>query len=154
VVTESTQIPVPVHFNSRQNSFCTNSTIALSSRQNAGLSGSVVSENQIGFIWSQIYSISGGYATPSGSNIFQDSSASYRFVPRNHSTDYNALFSASTSVSLDGSAVAALLSQSRQCYVSVKPPGWLYPPEDGSGNTSIGNPVTSFSLASVLGSLV
>jgi hypothetical protein len=154
-VSESTQIPVPAHFNSRQNSFTTNSSISLSTRQNAGLSGSVVSENQIGFIWSQIYSVNGGYATNPGTDIFADSfGASYRFVPRNHSTDYNSIFSNGTTVSLDASSLIAILSQSRQSYVSVKPPNWLYPPEDGSGNTGFGAAVTNLSLSKILTSLV
>jgi hypothetical protein len=161
---------VPIHFSSRENSFCANNTINLSSRSlQSGLSGSLLNTNPISFIWSQI-SGGGGGLTPYSPlvptvgtlNLFEDASASYRFVPRSHSSDWNYLLSNGNeqifpSTSPGTSTLTMLLTQHRSCYASVKPPLWMYPPEDFSGATAFVGAISSyltFNLSNVLNSLI
>jgi hypothetical protein len=151
-------IPVSIHYSSRNNSWCGNNSINIASKSSLGLSGPVLSGAPISFIWSQI-SNNPAYAPLTGmTNPFEDRSASYRFVPRNHSNDYNILTNgndltaAGTSLRVD--AVVVMLSQQRDCYASVKPPAYLHKPEDFSGSTAFGSAFQNLSLSNVLSSLV
>ncbi len=163
---------VPTHFHSEKNSFCSNNSTSLSSRSAiSGLSGSLLNNNPISFMWSQISGGGGGLAVYSplnpvngAFNLFEDAPASYRFVPRSHSTDWNALISggggpasAFPNTAPDTSTLTLLLTQNRDCYTSVKPPTWLYPPEDFSGArtfTGSFSAYLNFNLSNVLNSLI
>ena len=140
--------PAPTHFRSGQNSFCTNNTNSLTSKNSAGLSGPVVSGKNISFIWSQIWrhpTTNAGFPITNqdgiGVNPYSSSvSASYRYAPMIHSVDYFQLpFSANfpnfNGANVDTSAFVTLYAQGRNCYMSVKAStdNYLFKPEDGSG---------------------
>lgn len=160
----STTGPVPVHFSSSQNSFCTNSSIALSTKTTAGLSGPLMNGKQVSFLWSQIYrNAANGEGlqnlnTPN--NIFYSNPlASYRYVPFQHSTDYSNIATAGVGVIANGTDVSSrgivqLLAMGRNCYTSVKPSDYLYPPEDNSGKIGVGGLTGAFSVSDLLSALV
>ena len=159
----STTGPVPVHFSSSQNSFCTNSSIALSTKTTAGLSGPLMTGKQVSFLWSQIWkerNEDSGIAPGAGDNIFYAKPlASYRYVPFQHSTDYSNIATAGTGVILNGTDVSSrgivqVVAMGRNCYTSVKPPAHLYPPEDRSGTIGIGGLTGAFSVSDLLSALV
>ena len=159
---------VPTHYRSSQNSFVTNSNLALSSKISAGLSGPVLSGQQVGFVWSQLWR---NPTTGSGFPVISDiglnnftpfttitTGASYRYVPFNHCLDYvnavgpNGMANDQGNISLRDTFT--LLSQGRNCYVSVKPPSGMFKPEDGSGSTGAGVYNGSYSVYDVLPTLV
>lgn len=160
----STTGPVPVHFSSSQNSFCTNSSIALSTKTTAGLSGPLMNGKQVSFLWSQIYRDAGTGLGLSNSNtpdniFFAVPKASYRYVPFQHSTDYSNIATAGVGVIVNGTDVSSrgivqLLAMGRNCYTSVKPSDYLYPPEDNSGKIGVGGLTGAFSVSDLLSALV
>ena len=159
----STTGPVPVHFSSSQNSFCTNSSIALSTKTTAGLSGPLMNGKQVSFLWSQIYRDAAtglGIGNELFDNIFYAKPlASYRYVPFQHSTDYSNIATAGMGVILNGGDVSSrgivqVVAMGRNCYTSVKPPAYLYPPEDKSGKIGIGGLTGAFSVSDLLSALV
>ena len=159
----STTGPVPVHFSSSQNSFCTNSSIALSTKTTAGLSGPLMNGKQVSFLWSQIYRDAAtglGIGNELFDNIFYAKPlASYRYVPFQHSTDYSNIATAGVGVIANGTDVSSrgivqVVAMGRNCYTSVKPPAYLYPPEDKSGKIGIGGLTGAFSVSDLLSALV
>ena len=160
----STTGPVPVHFSSSQNSFCTNSSIALSTKTTAGLSGPLMNGKQESFLWSQIYRNAangdGLQNSNTPNNIFYSTpSASYRYVPFQHSTDYSNIATSGmgiivNSTDISSRGIVQLLAMGRNCYTSVKPSDYLYPPEDNSGKTGAGGLTGAFSVSDLLSALV
>lgn len=162
--------PTPTHFRSGQNSFCTNNSNNLTTKNSAGLSGPVVDGRNISFIWSQIWRhpLTGiGFPINTAQTInpiTTTSSASYRYVPMNHSVDYFQLpFDAQGAAGIniaagavDTQALTTIYAQGRNCYVSVKGSGFgghLFPPEDGSGSTgnkALGGVYSVFDLLATL----
>lgn len=140
--------PTPTHFRSGQNSFCTNNSLSLTSKNSTGLSGPVVNGRNISFIWSQIWrnpltNLGFGLVDQDGIGVNAYSTsvpASYRYVPMIHSVDYFQLpfstnFPNFNGANVDTSAFVTLYAQGRNCYVSVKAStdNYLFKPEDGSG---------------------
>ena len=160
----STTGPVPVHFSSSQNSFCTNSSIALSTKTTAGLSGPLMNGKQVSFLWSQIWKNRendlGIKQTELFDNIFYAKPlASYRYVPFQHSTDYSNIATSGMGIIENGGDVSSrgivqVVAMGRNCYTSVKPPAYLYPPEDKSGKIGIGGLTGAFSVSDLLSALV
>jgi len=160
----STTGPVPVHFSSSQNSYCTNSSTAMSTKTSAGLSGPLMNGKQVSFLWSQIYrdttTGNGIQNTPIPGNIFYaNPKASYRYVPFQHSTDYSNITGSGLSSITDTTAISTtgiiqVIAMGRNCYTSVKPPDYLYPPEDNSGKVGVGGLTGAFSVSDLLSALV
>lgn len=159
----STTGPVPVHFSSSQNSFCTNSSIAMSSKTSAGLSGPVVNGKQVSFLWSQIWRNTNGTgiqnASVPGNIFYANPLASYRYVPFQHSVDYSNITTNGAGTIATGNDVSTrgiiqVLAMGRNCYTSVKPSDYLYPPEDNSGTVGVGGLTGPFSVSDLLSALV
>jgi len=160
----STTGPVPVHFSSSQNSYCTNSSTTMSTKTTAGLSGPLMNGKQVSFLWSQIYrDTTTGLGLQNAStpdNIFYATpKASYRYVPFQHSVDYSNITGAGLGTITDTTAVSSrgiiqVIAMGRNCYTSVKPPDYLYPPEDKSGVVGSGGLTGAFSVSDLLSALV
>jgi len=153
---------VPVHFGSWGNSNMNNPSGRLSEKTSApasGLSGGIITVDSLRFLWSEITPLLANQApadnisnTTSGSQI----NASYRYVPFQHSIDYDNM-TKETSANFNGSlnfnnSVPALLAliAYRDNYASVKPPARFKKPEDGSGGT-LGTGLTgSYGLSALL----
>ena len=134
--------PTPTHFRSINNSYCDNISYSLSGKTlPSGFSGQRVDSKPLSFLWSQISTSVTGTAA---ANILGTPAASYRFVPFSHSIDYsNIVTSAVTQTStLSPTGLLSILSKGRDCYASVKPPTFMYKPEDGSGNTGVASGLT------------
>lgn len=158
----ATTSAVPTHYRCAHNSFCNNSSLYLTSKSTAGLSGPFLNQGNISFIWSQIYEEDGGFKSQNAARtIFPGAAAaaaSYRFVPINHSIDY----SNSTSVgqgdlndaaTISRTGLFAMMAFGRDGYRSVKPPAYLYQPEDGSGSVGVGGLTGTFSAATLISAL-
>ena len=119
---------------------------------------------QVSFLWSQIWKNRendlGIKQTELFDNIFYAKPlASYRYVPFQHSTDYSNIATAGMGVILNGGDVSSrgivqVVAMGRNCYTSVKPPDYLYPPEDNSGKTGAGGLTGAFSVSDLLSALV
>lgn len=157
-------MPTPMHFRSGQNSYCANSSVALTSKTSVGLSGPVLSGKNVSFVWSEIWRdpVTGvGFSTgPSTSNPYNSTApASYRYVPFAHSLDYGNIVNPTTGVfgtdnSVTDRDIITIYSQGRNCYTSVKPPAHMFKPEDLSGNTGTGFMTGTYTASALLSSLV
>lgn len=159
--------PVPTHYRSGQNSYCTNSNVALSTKTSAGLSGPVINPRHVSFVWSQIWrnpSTNNGFTIQTGAgavSVFDAlANASYRYVPFTHCTDYYQLpFSSQgggqnfNGANIDTAAFVLLYSQGRNCYTAVKPPWYMFTPEDASGRTGVTNLQGVYTVTQLIGSL-
>jgi hypothetical protein len=139
--------------------------VELTKKQTAGLSGPKLDARNISFIWSQIYrdNVTGaGFAGENlGRTIFDTGSnikASYRFVPLNHSIDYSNATSAgagdiSDAATISRTGLFAMMAFGRDGYRSVKPPAYLFSPEDGSAFTGAGGLTAIFSASALINAL-
>jgi hypothetical protein len=139
--------------------------VELTKKQTAGLSGPKLDARNISFIWSQIYrdNVTGaGFAGENlGRTIFDtnsDINASYRFVPLNHSIDYSNATSAgvgdlSDAATISRTGLFAMMAFGRDGYRSVKPPAYLFAPEDGSGFSGAGGLTAIFSASALINAL-
>lgn len=165
--------PIPTHFVSENNSYIENSSVQLSTKTETtdsslnGLSGPLRNGKNISFLWSQIWvdPVTGSSISnsPPPSSIFSASqNASYRYVPFTHSLDYPNIVNNNGSISNNFSGAGddtirgliSLLAFGRNCYTSVKPPAFMFPPEDRSGTTAGGGLTGPYTMANLIGSLV
>lgn len=164
--------PIPTHFVSTQNSFLENRTDSMSARilppqstTSQGLSGPIVEGRNIKFLWSQIWrEPSGtGLVNSNVSSVFTpNTKASYRYVPFSQSLDYGNIvihtggtianpFTSAGDDTVRG--LLTLLATGRNCYTYVKPPTFMYQPEDKSGVRYDGGLTGPYSMAALLGFL-
>jgi hypothetical protein len=139
--------------------------VELTKKQSAGLSGPKLDARNISFIWSQIYKEVDrdvGFGVENlGRTIFDsrnDINASYRFVPLNHSIDYSNATSAGDNNITDAASISrtglfAMMAFGRDGYRSVKPPAYLFPPEDGSAFVGAGGLTAIFSASDLINAL-
>jgi len=135
-------LPTPTHFRSINNSYCDNVSFSLTGRTlSAGFSGQRVESKPLNFVWSQISTSVTGTAA---ANILGNPAASYRFVPFSHSVDYSNIVTSSVvqASTLSPTGLLSVISRGRDCYASVKPPPFMFKPEDASGNTGLGGGLT------------
>jgi hypothetical protein len=160
----STTSPIPTHYRCSSKSFCNNSSIELTKKQSAGLSGPKLDARNISFIWSQIYrdaSTGSGFRNENaGRTIFEGSNtrSSYRFVPLNHSIDYSNVTSAGAGNLTDDASISraglfAMMAFGRDGYRSVKPPQYLFAPEDGSAIVDSPGLTAAFSASALINAL-
>jgi len=147
---------VPTHFRSSDNSYCQNNSTALTTKAPVGLSGPVLDAKPLSFVWSQIWRDSNavGFATDTAKfNIAATPSASYRYVPFSHAVDYSNVVggdSVTNTSTLSSTGLLALIAKGRAGYASVKPPSYLFPPEDGSGKTGPGGITGNYTVDALL----
>lgn len=167
--TNNNGAPIPTHFVSEKNSFIENSSRELTTKTITpinGLSGPVLNGKPISFMWSQIWvdpitGLSISNSPPPSSLFSSPQAASYRYVPFTHSLDYSNIVSAAGDGTILNSSVSAdttrglisLLAFGRNCYTSVKPPAYMFPPEDRSGVVGIGGLTGTYTLSNLLGAL-
>lgn len=160
---------IPTHFYSSKNSFVENSTVSFTSKttntSSPGLSGALLNPKNISFLWSQIWRNPNGSGignSPPPTSIFSDQSvtnASYRYVPFTHSLDYPNIVNNTGTVFTNAGddtirGLISLLAFGRNCYTSVKPPAFMFPPEDRSGTRLEGGLTGAYTMSNLLGSLV
>ena len=142
---------VPTHFRSSDNSYCQNNSTVFTTKATQGLSGPVLTPQPLSFIWSQI--ATSGIVTTTNSNIAANPSASYRYVPFSHSVDYSNVVGGTdvtNTTVLSSTGLLALIAKGRAGYASVKPPAYLYQPEDGSGKTGAGGITGNYSVGDLI----
>lgn len=158
--------PVPTHFLSTHNSYIENRADPMSARirvvgssQQPALSGAIVEARNIKFLWSQIFI---SFPTIFTSSIFSSNArASYRYVPFSQSLDYGNIVNNGGSITVNFSSAGedtirgliSLLATGRNCYTSVKPPAFMYPPEDKSGVRYEGGLTGPYTMSQLLGYL-
>jgi hypothetical protein len=148
--------PVPTHFKSSQNSYCENTSYSLSSKNTTGVTGAIIDTKPISFIWSQIWRDPGtglGYSnTTTNYNILATLSASYRYVPLSHCVDYSNIIQGTVTDTsqLSSTGLLSVIAKGRAGYASVKPPSWLFPPEDNSGKVGAAGITGSFSISDLI----
>ena len=169
----STDGPIPTHFVSRDNSFVENKTDAMSARitpvQNTtsqGLSGPIVEGRSLKFMWSQIWRFPNGTGIINPATVTSvfstNAAASYRFVPFSQSLDYGNIvihtggsignpFTSAGEDTVRG--LLTLLATGRNNYTYVKPPTFMFQPEDKSGVRYQGGLTGSYSMSSLFGFL-
>lgn len=164
--------PIPTHFVSTQNSFLENKTDSMSARilptqstTSQGLSGPIVEGRNIKFLWSQIWrdpQLGTGLVNPTPSSVFTpNTKASYRYVPFSQSLDYGNIVDNNNSITNNFTVLPTdtvrglitLLATGRNCYTNVKPPTFMYQPEDKSGVRYEGGLTGPYSMAALLGFL-
>jgi hypothetical protein len=141
---------IPTHFRSSDNSYCQNNSTTLTSKATQGLSGPVLTPQPLSFIWSQIWN---SIAATPNSNISANPSASYRYVPFSHAVDYSNVVGGTdvtNTTGLSSTGLLALIAKGRVGYASVKPPSYLYQPEDGSGKTGAGGITGNYSVDALI----
>lgn len=132
----------PVHFGSFGNCIVHNSSDGFATRTSlAGFSGGVIAANNIRFFWSEISPVISTFTNNTANSIGASTVASYRYVPIQHSVDYNVNDSSNnsfeeirTSTGFGGIPALMAVIAYRTNYVSVKPPKGIFPPEDKSGS--------------------
>lgn len=147
---------VPTHFRSFENSYCQNNSSVLTSKASVGLSGPVLDPKPLSFMWSQIWRDSDGIGFDTDTakfNIAATPNASYRYVPFSHAIDYSNVVggdSVTNTSTLSSTGLLALIAKGRAGYASVKPPPYLFSPEDGSGKIGPGGITGNYSVNALL----
>lgn len=144
----------PTLFQSGGNAYVQNNSLALSSAATrAGFSGDYISVNPITFIWVDFKGTNPGLGDLDDvdPNDSEGNNVSYRYVPLQHSLDYDNVVNANgTPNGTDFGDLVPLIAH-RSNYFSVKPPSGLVKPEDGSGNPGLNSSLTSpYTLTNVI----
>lgn len=141
---------VPTHFGSFNGSRVSNFSDALSSKTSAGLSGDLITKQNLTFLWSEISkTISQPINT---NNIGASSMASYRYVPRAHCIEYSNVVGGTDVLQntvLSPTGLLALVAY-RDNYTSVKPPQYMFQPEDNTGKRGAGGLTGNYSISALI----
>ena len=148
----------PIHFGAFGNCIIYNNSDATAIRSTpSGFSGGVISNANIRFLWSDISTL--GFGNNNTANgIGATTKVSYRYVPLQHSIDYTNYASSvggngnfSTSSTNSGETTLMALIAYRDNYYSVKPPSFMLPPEDNSGNRAFNSGLSGgYNISSLL----
>jgi hypothetical protein len=142
------------HFGSVASSYVQNSSTQLSTfTTSSGLSGGLVGTQPLRFIWSEVFSPANASQS---TNLGAGGYSSYNYVPFAHSADYSNIVG--SGFSNPNPSMTNLLPPLfgiiayRNNYQSVKPPAYMFQPEDKSGTLSeAATPyTTSYSLATLV----
>jgi hypothetical protein len=146
----------PIHFGAFGNCIVYNNSDATATRTTpSGFSGGIISNANIRFLWSDIKV--GGFGTDNTANsIGATTKVSYRYVPLPHSVDYtnyadqNANGAFSNSLTNSGETTLMALIAYRDNYFSVKPPTYMFQPEDNSGTRSFNGLIGAYNISALL----
>ena len=139
---------VPTHFGSFNGSRVSNFSDALSSKTSAGLSGDLITKQNLTFLWSEISKT----IIQTNTNIGAPSLASYRYVPRAHCIEYSNVVGGNDVLQntvLSPTGLLALVAY-RDNYTSVKPPLYMFQPEDNTGKRGAGGLTGNYSISALI----
>ena len=139
---------VPTHFGSFNGSRVSNFSDALSSKTSAGLSGDLITKQNLTFLWSEISKT----ISQTNTNIGAPSMASYRYVPRAHCIEYSNVVGGTDVLQntvLSPTGLLALVAY-RDNYTSVKPPLYMFQPEDNTGKRGAGGLTGNYAISALI----